>query len=249
MAGNDTDLFGYDKVPYPVRSDLLDAQRRAWRRIGKAGTWLTAYERVQVAREARAGSCLLCHSRKAAISPYAITGIHDSLTSLPQPWIELIHCIVSNPDRLTQSWSKRVRISGITDEEYVEIVGIIATVTAVDTFAKAIGADPWPLPGPAPGDPTRYRPNEARQHEAWLPHIAWDEHGPLETDYFQGNPANIRMALTLVPDEARSFFDLVAHQYLPGPAMRDFEREHRAISHAQIELVAGRVSAINQCEY
>jgi len=52
-----------------------------------------------------------------------------------------------------------------------------------------------------------------------------------------------------VPDEARSFFDIVAHQYLPGPAMRDFEKEYRAISHAQIELLAGRISAINQCTY
>jgi hypothetical protein len=57
------------------------------------------------------------------------------------------------------------------------------------------------------------------------------------------------MALTLVPDEARSFFDLVAHQYLPGPAMRDFTHEYRAVSHAQIELIAGRVSALNQCTY
>jgi len=41
----------------------------------------------------------------------------------------------------------------------------------------------------------------------------------------------------------------VEHQYLGGLAMRDFAREYRAISHAQIELVAARVSAINGCEY
>ena len=31
--------------------------------------------------------------------------------------------------------------------------------------------------------------------------------------------------------------------------MRDFGREYRAITHAQIELLAGRISAINQCVY
>jgi hypothetical protein len=36
----------------------------------------------------------------------------------------------------------------------------------------------------------------------------------------------------LGPDEARSFFDLVGHRYLPGPAMRDFDYEYRAITHA-----------------
>jgi len=41
----------------------------------------------------------------------------------------------------------------------------------------------------------------------------------------------------------------VAHQYLPGTAMRDFSREYRAISHAQIELLAARVSPLNRCFY
>jgi len=36
---------------------------------------------------------------------------------------------------------------------------------------------------------------------------------------------------------------------LPPQAMTDFDNEYRAINHAQIELVAGRVSAINQCVY
>jgi hypothetical protein len=36
---------------------------------------------------------------------------------------------------------------------------------------------------------------------------------------------------------------------MTGEQMFDFDNEIRAISHAQIELVAGRVSAINQCVY
>ena len=56
-------------------------------------------------------------------------------------------------------------------------------------------------------------------------------------------------AMSLVPDEVRSFFDLVENQYLPGAAMRDFSREYRAISHARIELLAARVSALNRCLY
>jgi len=159
----------------------------------------------------------------------------------------MIHRIVADPGRLTHSWYQRMLASGIADTEYVEIVSIIAHVTAIDTFARGLGIPVQPLPAPLPGAPLRYRPAEARQHEAWAPNIAMDEHGPNEADYFAGPPANIRRALTLVPDEARSFFDLVGHQYLPGPAMRDFSHEYRAITHAQIELLAGRISAINQC--
>ena len=64
-----------------------------------------------------------------------------------------------------------------------------------------------------------------------------------------GRQANIRRALTLVPDEARSFFDVVSAQYLAGPQMTDFGNEFRAITHLQIELLAARVSALNQCTY
>ena len=56
-------------------------------------------------------------------------------------------------------------------------------------------------------------------------------------------------AMSLVPNSVKSFFDLVVNQYLPPQAMADFENEYRAINHAQIELVAGRVSALNQCVY
>ena len=61
--------------------------------------------------------------------------------------------------------------------------------------------------------------------------------------------ANIQQALSLVPAEVDGFFDMVETQYLNGAQMRDFGTEFRAISHAQIELLAARVSAINQCVY
>jgi len=132
---------------------------------------------------------------------------------------------------------------------YVEIVSIIAHVTAIDTFARALGLDEHPLPEPQNGTPSRYRPAKARQGEAWLPNIAWDEVGPNEADFCKGRESSIRRALTLVPDEARSFFDLVTNQYLPGPTMMDYAKQVRAITRAQIELLAGRVSALNQCTY
>jgi hypothetical protein len=62
-------------------------------------------------------------------------------------------------------------------------------------------------------------------------------------------PANIHRAMSLVPAEVRSFFDLCEHHYLGPLEMRDFGREYRAITHAQIELLAARVSALNRCFY
>jgi hypothetical protein len=148
--------------------------------------------------------------------------------------------------------------SGTPDTEYVEIVGVIATVVSIDTFCRAIGMPPHPLPQPIAGEPHRRRPRTAHQRgEAWVPMIhPKDLEGDLETEeervlanYWGGVLANIRRALSLVPEEAYAWFQLVETQYLPGKAMRDFANEYRAITHAQIELIAGRVSVLNQCFY
>jgi hypothetical protein len=233
-----------------VREDLAEAHRRVCERLGNPGTWLDGEARVAVAAETRnAGGCKLCARRRAALSPYGIDGEHDSLGRLPETWVEVIHRIVSDPGRLTQSWYGKITASGIAETEYVEIVSVIAHVVALDTFARGLGVEPRPLPVARKGEPSRYRPAEARQTDAWVPTLAWGQAGLKEADLVSGPVSNIRRALTLVPDEARSFFDLAAHQYLSGAQMFDFSREFRAITHAQIELLAARVSAINQCMY
>ena len=243
--------LSYDGAPYAVREDLTAAHRRAWDRLASPGTWLDGETRVAVAAETRqARECDLCARRKEALSPFAVDGAHDSLGALPETWIEVIHRIVSDPGRLTHGWYTSMLESRVEVTHYVEIVSIVAHVTAIDTFARGVGMAEQSLPTPNAGEPSRYRPAEARQHEAWAPNIDENEHGPNEADLFQVKPtANIRRALTLVPDEARGFFDVVSAQYLSGPQMRDFTNEYRAITHGQIELLAARVSAINQCTY
>jgi len=242
--------ISYRAAPTRVREDLTAAHGRAWDRLASAGSWLDGATRIRVAEEARhARGCALCAQRKASLSPYGLDGKHDHLGHLPETWVEMIHRIVSDPGRLTQSWHKTIIAGGVTETEYVEIVSVIAHVTAIDTFCRGIGMPPHPLPEAIPGQPSHYRPAEARVTDAWVPTVVWSEAGANEADYFVGTASNIRRALTLVPDEARGFFDIGASQYLPGSAMRDFTREHRVITHAQIELLAARVSALNQCTY
>ena len=240
----------YNDSSYPVREELVNAHRRAWDHLSKAGTWLRGDERVKVMAETRhAASCVTCARIKDALSPFAITDAHDAGTDLQKNRVNMIHMIVADPGRLTHSWYSKTLDSGISDATFVEIVSVIAHTIAIDTLARGIGIPVRKLPVPQEGKPSHYRPAEARQHEAWTPNIAWDEFGPKEADYFTGPESSIRRAMTLVPDETRSFFDVVSAQYLAGPQMRDFTREYRAITHFQIELLAARVSALNQCTY
>lgn len=240
----------YADAPYPVREDIRQAHAAAWDRIAGPGTWLTGPERVAVAAEARHArtGCALCKARKDALSPNAVDGSHDTVSDLPAAQIEAIHRIATDPGRLTEAWQKGL---GMDETAYVETVGVIAQLTAIDTFASGLG-QPWhDLPEPKPGEPTRRVTPGAKHGLAWVATLdPADAEGEDETLYPSGrSPANIRRAMSLVPNEVRGFFNIVEVQYLPGPAMLDFDNEYRAITHAQIELLAGRVSAINQCAY
>ena len=134
---------------------------------------------------------------------------------------------------------------------YVESLSIVAHVVAIDTMARGLGIDALPLPEPKPGLPSHYRPAGAKPGGAWVPWLEPADLTEQETGiYPAGRPAaNIMKAMSLVPDEVKSFFDVVSRQYQGPLQMRDFSREYRAISHAQIELLAARVSALNQCLY
>ena len=234
-----------------IRADLSGACHRAWQRLGDPGTWWPAVARVAIAAETRnAHRCDLCRRRKEALSPYAIEGDHDSLGTLPVGAVEVIHRVVTDPARLTRQWFDGVIAGGLSDAEYVELVSIVAHVVAIDTFARGLGIAPYSIPEPRAGRPSRRRPSGAKDNGSWVATILPGDHGPEEADLFEGRgSSNIRRALSLVPHEMRSFFDVIASQYLPGPAMFDFENEYRAITHPQIELLASRVAALNECFY
>ena len=215
------------------------------------GTWWQADTRGAIAAEARnAQRCDLCGRRNEALSPTAVEGEHDSVGSLPANMVDLVHRMVTDPARLTRQWFDGVIAGGLSDEEYVEVVSVVAHVVAIDTFARGLGIAPYPIPEPRQGVPSRRRPSGAKDNGSWVATIVPGDHGPEEADLFEGGgSSNIWCALSLVPDEVRSFFDVINSQYLPGWAMSDFEHEHRALTHPQIELLASRVAALNQCFY
>lgn len=242
----------YSSTPLPIRADLAAAHARAWERIARPGTWWDGGARVAIAAETRqAPCCLLCRRRKEALSPMAVEGAHESLGQLPEPAIEVVHRVRTDPGRLGEAWCRGVVARGLSEEEYVEIVSVVAHVVAIDTMARGLGLDVPALPDPQPGAPSRDRPAGARCGGAWIPWLEPADATEAEASIYPSNrpPANIMKAMSLVPAEVRGFFDLVTHQYLPGEVMRDFAHEYRAITHAQIELLAARVSALNRCLY
>ena len=242
----------YSKVSLNVRTDLAEAHGRALDRLSSPGTWFSGAKRLMIVDEVRnAKKCSFCKKQKEAISPNAVTGEHEGADGLSAPIVEIIHRITTDSSRLTKGWVDNVIEQGVSDAEYVEIVAVVTTTISLDTFARCIGIDPLILPTPKEGEPSRIRPASATSEMAWVASVDISVATPEEVQIYAEGKNNVRRALSLVTAEARGFFDMVDHQYLNGAQIADFHNEvdDRAISRAQIELLASKVSALNQCYY
>ena len=243
--------MNYSALPFPVRDDIVSAQRLAWKRLAEPGSWWDGPMRIAIAAETRqAQHCVFCAARLKALSPYTVRGHHNSKGVLSDALTEVIHRVVTDQSRLTKSFYNTALESGISDGEYVETIGVIATVIAIDGFTRAIGLPEFELPDPEPGEPSRHRPIGAKIDRAWVPTVAPEDATDAEAGLYDGLPGvNIHRALSLVPEETISFFNLDAVHYLPPAQVLDFGTEHRNLSHVQIEFLAARISALNQCVY
>jgi alkylhydroperoxidase family enzyme len=74
--------------------------------------------------------------------------------------------------------------------------------------------------------------------------------GPEENLWPNGRSANVLRALSLVPNELKNWLALSSAQYLSVPGMANLVgQDDRSINRMQMELVAGRVSSVNECFY
>ena len=242
--------ISYEASPAPVRDDLTASQQRAWKSLAEPGAWWTGAERVAIAAETRnARSCRLCNERRAALSAGAVSGEHDEIGGLPKAAVEAIHRITTDHGRLSKAWFEQTLAAGLEDGQYVEIVGVVVTIVSIDSFCRGMGLPPHPLPEAVPGEASRYRPSGATPGDAWVPTIGFLRARGPEADLYDGKPTgNVIAALSLVPDEVRTLKDLSATHYLSPDKMLDLTAA-RSLDRAQIELVAARVSVLNECFY
>lgn len=235
---------------FEVRADLVAAHQRIWKHLAQAGSWLTGAERVAIAAETRAAAdCSLCAERKGAASPYMVDGKHDTTSELKESWCDAVHRVVTDPGRLSRRLLDELSAAGGHDALYVELLSVALSTLSIDMFHRALGAPPLALPTPLPGEPDRERPTALSDIGAWVSVVAVDS--PLGRRLYPKVPRvpNVARALTLVPAAARDQHTLVETQYLPTRLIASAAEGKRAINRAQIELVASRVSTLNQCFY
>ena len=231
----------YEDTRYPVSPQVVKRHEEAWRMIAAPGAFWSAAERVQVVAEARAATvCALCAERKAALSPFAVDGEHDAVSDLPSALIDMIHRIRTDPGRYTRTVFDGVLGGGISREHYVEAVSIVNASVIVDTMHAALGLPLPDLPVPQSGKPAGQPEPDVVDEGAWVPLTRVDDRTATVTG-LPGAP-NIARSMGCVPSAVALFFTAFRGHY----ALRDIPL---AVSQAQAEFVASRVSALNQCFY
>jgi hypothetical protein len=238
----------YSAAGVEVREDLRAAHAMLLDYFRRAGSWFSGAQRNAIAEETRlAVRCPLCRERKAALSPDHVAGAHQTTGALSAPLVELIHRVRTDPGRLSRRCFEAVTKAGLDDGHWVEAVGIVAFTAGLDFLCRALGTPPFPLLDPIPGAPSGQRPRGLTEGVAWVPMLAPEDASGPDADLYGGSSfvPHIVRALSLVPDHVRTLRSWSAAHYV---ALTDLTAR-RAIDRPQIELVAARVSALNQCFY
>ena len=252
----------FESALVPVRKDIIETHDYCLQKLAEPGTWWTGADRVAIAGEARkAHGCRLCKERLTALSPVGVKGEHDSEGALPESIVGVIHRIVTDPSRLSKSWYEQVLADGLADTHYVELLAVVTQTVLIDTFCRGISSELHELPAPLDGEPNRRRPSQAQIGEdAWVPLILNGKIDEPDADLYKGEEEtpNVLRSLSLVPDSLRTnlhtlvpphYMDAFKVHYMLYPGLPDANPKNRAISRGQMEFLASRVSALNQCFY
>ena len=130
-------------------------------------------------------------------------------------------------------------------------MGIVVAVFSIDEFHRALDIPLEMLPNPIEGEASGYRPVKTGDDIGFVSTILPEGAIGNEQDLWaEGFAANVVRALSLVPNALRDWKELAAAQYIPLERMRDYYQDtNRALNRLQMELVAGRISAVNECFY
>jgi hypothetical protein len=194
-----------------THADLLAATALS---IGESGPSLTGRQRVAIAAAARA-------SMSGATPETLATEAMD----------ELVRRLSVEAHTIRQDWIAELAAEGIDAYTYVEVLGIVARLSALDTFCFGLDADLVDLPVGSDDPPTGRVAREAAIEGGWVPTVG------------RAFPPT---ALTAVPSEHDAWEDVHNVLYLSMAEMRDLD-VNKGLHRTQMELVAARTSLLNDC--
>ena len=224
-----------NSLPSTVRPDLLAAQAEAWRHVTSPGASWTAAERAAIAQTAIAALDDV-DPLPPWVSPTSAGRAAPAGDGLPEVVVDAVYRIARHASTLTDAWYREQLARGIDPIAYVEMVGVVVAVAAVDGFFRAAGLERPPLPSPSGGEPHGRHPQVEAATLNWVPVAA-----PAD------RTAAVVQGLSAAPDEWDNVCRLAAAQYIPVDEMGELGWSRGSLTRAEMELVAARLSTAREC--
>ncbi|MEM8619718.1 MAG: alkylhydroperoxidase-related (seleno)protein [Actinomycetota bacterium] len=223
---------------HPIRADLVDTHEAVIASLGRPGTFWTSAERVAIAATVRDAAGQPDRPPWYNPSDDRDPDEDGDRASLPAAAIDAIWRLTNHPSTVTGSWCAST-IAGLDEpEHYVELLGIVAAVNAIDRFARIVDRPLVELPVPSPGQPTRQRVAGAAVTTHWVPTARGEFNGM------------VLQSLTAVPAAESLVHEVVGTHYMPIAVMlSDWDYDRGTLNRRQIELIAARTSFKNDCFY
>ncbi len=237
----------YSDTSLPVPPAFASLHEDEMLSFARPGTWGSAKQRLAIAAEAR--KARVEAGVQESVGDEALTDAAD----LPDAARRLARDIALAGLGIDRDYCKKTQTEGLSEGAYVEIVGLVARLAHLDVFARGIGVPCRKLPEALEDKaPSMQRPAVATEEGFFTASIpSAPEGGELALELFGSEPApNIVRSLSLVPEEARRLNAVLDAEYFTAETIFDLTRSSlRALSRPQMELLAAKVSALNQCFY
>jgi hypothetical protein len=211
-------MFTFATSVFAIPPTIVSMCRDTWAGIAAPGSAWSGPDRVAIAGLAR-------NSRLKVDAPV------EGLTPVVE---HTVRTLASTPAATSQEFVETC-VAEVGECAYVELVGLVARVVAVDTFTRLVGVAPEPFPQPANGEPSPVPPRgTAKRAKTWV----------AMTDL--PVPPNV---LSLVPPAQTATNTTAETLYMTGAQMESPDTTIDGLHRTQIEVVASSVSHANNCCY
>ena len=214
-----------------VDEEIIQSFGIIWDHLGESGAWWTGAQRIAIAEEVRISAPRPLWDKAPHLGSFS-DEVDGQLTYFEKGIVERVTVEPSSIDLETY----QEIISRIGEDKYAELAAVVSQVVPIDHLHDALGIEREQLPPVNDTATTMERPEDLVYDVGFLP--------TLPTD---GLP-HVAVALSLaLADNARRM--LLVRSMYSGQSFEEMVWTHRNLSRPQIELVAARTSALNECFY
>ncbi len=214
-----------------VSKEIIDSFEIIWEHLGQSGSWWSGSQRIAIAQ----------HVRRSA--PRPLWDKAPALDTLPDDYdgeltsfeIGVVERVTVEPSSIDFEVYKHI-VERMGEDKYAELAAVVSQVVPIDHVHDALGIEREELPLAIDSEITMERPEGLVFDVGFLPTL------PAE-----GLP-HVAVALSLaLADNARRM--LLVRSMYSGQSFGEMVWTHRSLSRPQVELVAARTSALNECFY